>query len=440
MLLGTQRVNAKNHLEIGGCDAVDLAAEFGTPLYVVDEALVRRNCRTYKAAFAREYGDSEVAYAGKAFIVTAMCALVAQEEMWLDVASAGEIYTAINGHFPPDRMILHGNYKTAQELRMAVEYGIGYVVADSFVELEQLSATAQSLGRVQPILIRCNPGVDPHTHRLISTGKEDSKFGFNIKDGSALAAVRRALELPGIDLQGVHCHIGSQLLDLTPYAEAAPVMTGFMKQIKIETGVELPILDMGGGLGIRYLEEHDPPTIDDLAKVVARAVLDGIAEASLSRPKLFVEPGRSIIGEAGITLYTVGPIKEVSIPEPPGKRVYVSVDGGLSDNPRPAFYDALYSALVANKAGDQPVRDYTISGRHCETDMLIPHIKLPPVETGDILAVQSTGAYNYSMASNYNRFSKPAVVFVYEGKADLVVRRETLDDLLRCDLLPERLK
>jgi diaminopimelate decarboxylase len=221
MLLGTQRVNAKNHLEIGGCDAVDLAAEFGTPLYVVDEALVRRNCRTYKAAFAREYGDSEVAYAGKAFIVTAMCALVAQEEMWLDVASAGEIYTAINGHFPPDRMILHGNYKTAQELRMAVEYGIGYVVADSFVELEQLSATAQSLGRVQPILIRCNPGVDPHTHRLISTGKEDSKFGFNIKDGSALAAVRRALELPGIDLQGVHCHIGSQLLDLTPYAEAA---------------------------------------------------------------------------------------------------------------------------------------------------------------------------------------------------------------------------
>ncbi|MDH7601091.1 MAG: diaminopimelate decarboxylase [Armatimonadota bacterium] len=439
MLLGTQRVNERNHLEIGGCDAVELAAEFGTPLYVVDEALIRQNCLAYKQAFQREYGDSAVAYAGKAFIVRAVCALMAKLDMWLDVASAGELYTALKGNFPPQRMLFHGNYKTQQELQMAVDHGVGYVVVDSFVELDQLSATAQAAGRVQPILIRCNPGVDPHTHRLISTGKEDSKFGFNIKDGSAMAAVKRALELPGVDLQGIHCHIGSQLLDLTPYTEAAPVMTSFLKQIRDETGVELPVLDMGGGLGIRYLEEHHPPTIDELAKSLSAALLDGIAKAGLTKPRLFVEPGRSIVGEAGTTLYTVGPVKEVSIPEPPGKRVYVSVDGGLSDNPRPALYDALYSALVANKAGDEPKFDYTVSGRHCETDMLIPHIKLPRVETGDILAVQSTGAYNYSMASNYNRFTRPAVVFVYDGKADLVVRRETLDDLLKCDLLPDRL-
>lgn len=439
MLLGTQRVNQHNHLEIGGCDAVELAAEFGTPLYVVDESLVTQNCRTYKQAFDREYGECAIAYAGKAFIATAMCALMAKLDMWLDVASAGELYTALKGNFPPERILFHGNYKTLQELQMAVAHGVGYVVVDSFVELEQLSATAQASGRVQPILIRCNPGVDPHTHRLISTGKEDSKFGFNIKDGSAIAAVKRALELPSIELQGIHCHIGSQLLELTPYTEAAPVMTGFLKQVRDEVGVALSVLDMGGGLGIRYLPEHHPPSIDELAKSLSRAVLEGIAEAGLSKPRLFVEPGRSIVGEAGTTLYTVGPIKEVSIPEPPGKRVYVSVDGGLSDNPRPALYDALYSALVANKAGDEPVYDYTISGRHCETDMLIPYIKLPRVETGDILAVQSTGAYNYSMASNYNRFTKPAVVFVRDGKADLVVRRETLDDLLRCDLLPDRL-
>lgn len=439
MLLGTQRVNEKNHLEIGGCDTVSLAAEFGTPLYVMDEALIRQNCRTYKSAFAREYGDCEIAYAGKAFIVMAMCALVAQEGMWLDVASAGELYTALRGHFPPERVIFHGNYKTPQELQMAVDNGVGYVVVDNFSELDQLNSIAQSAGRVQAILIRCNPGVDPHTHRLISTGKEDSKFGFNIKDGSAIRAIKRALELPGLDLKGVHCHIGSQLLDITPYVETAPVMIGLMRQARDELGVELGVLDFGGGLGIRYLEEHNPPTIDDLARTLSRAILDGIASAGIAKPKLFVEPGRSIVGEAGTTLYTVGPVKEVGIPEPPGRRVYVSVDGGLSDNPRPALYDALYSAIIANKAGDEPTGEYTVAGRHCETDTLIPHVKLPPVDSGDILAVQSTGAYNYSMASNYNRFARPAVVFVKDGEADLVVRRETLDDLLKCDLLPDRL-
>ena len=439
MLLGTQRVNDRNHLEIGGCDAVDLAAEFGTPLYVMDEQFIRDKCRAYRSAFEREYGGSAIAYAGKAFIVTAICALAAQEGLWLDVASAGELYTAANANFPRERILLHGNFKTPIELEMALEYGVGFVVVDSLCEIENLSAAAQSAGKTQPILIRCNPGVDPHTHRLIRTGQEDSKFGSNIKDGSAMRAVKTALGLPGLELRGIHCHIGSQLLDLTPYIEAAPVMAQFMRQIRDETGLEMGVLDLGGGLGARYLEEQNPPSIDEFAKAVSEAVIVAIAAAGIAKPRLIVEPGRSIVGEAGTTLYTVGPIKEVNLAEPPGKRTYLAVDGGLSDNPRPALYDAVYSALIANKAGDAPTRTYTVSGRHCETDMLIPSVTLAEAQTGDLLAVQTTGAYNYAMASNYNRFARPAVVFVTDGKAELVVRRETLDDLVRCDILPDRL-
>jgi len=439
MLLGTQRVNEKNHLEIGGCDTVDLAAEFGTPLYVMDEAHIRERCRKYRAAFAREYGDSAIAYAGKAFIVTAMCALAHQEGLWLDAASAGELYTAARAGFPSEHIILHGNFKTPAELKTALDHGVGFVVVDSFVEIDALNRVAEESGRKQPILIRCNPGVDPHTHRLISTGQEDSKFGFNIRDGSAMRAVKAALSLPGLDLGGVHCHIGSQLFDLTPYTQAVPVMARFMREVRDETGHELGVLDLGGGLGARYLEEHNPPTIEQFAKTVSEAVIAAAASEGIAKPTLIVEPGRSIVGEAGTTLYTVGPIKEVGIAEPPGTRTYLAVDGGLSDNPRPALYDALYSALIANKAGDAPCRNYTVSGRHCETDLLIPSVRLPEARTGDLLAVQTTGAYNYSMASNYNRFPRPAVVFAADGRADLVVRRETLDDLVRCDILPDRL-
>jgi len=254
-----------------------------------------------------------------------------------------------------------------------------------------------------------------------------------------MRAVKAALSLPGLDLGGVHCHIGSQLFDLTPYTQAVPVMARFMREVRDETGHELGVLDLGGGLGARYLEEHNPPTIEQFAKTVSEAVIAAAASEGIAKPTLIVEPGRSIVGEAGTTLYTVGPIKEVGIAEPPGTRTYLAVDGGLSDNPRPALYDALYSALIANKAGDAPCRNYTVSGRHCETDLLIPSVRLPEARTGDLLAVQTTGAYNYSMASNYNRFPRPAVVFAADGRADLVVRRETLDDLVRCDILPDRL-
>lgn len=439
ILLGTQRVNDKNHLEIGGCDVVDLAAEFGTPLYIMDEQLIREKCRAYRAAFEREYGNANIAYAGKAFMTAAMCALAAQEGMWLDVASAGELYTAVRANFPTDRIFLHGNFKTPKELNMAVQYGVKYVVLDSYDEINELAKIAEVAGRLQEVLIRCNPGVDPHTHRHISTGHEDSKFGFNIQDGSAMKAAKMVAATSSLKLAGLHCHIGSQLLDLAPYTDAAPVMIRFLKQVQEEIGSDVGVLDLGGGLAARYLEEQNPPTIDEFARVVSESVIAASAAVNLPKPALFVEPGRSIVGEAGTTVYTIGPIKEVNLPENSRKRIYLAVDGGLSDNPRPALYDAVYSAIIANKAGDRPTKTYTVSGRHCETDMLIPSVLLPEAKKGDLLAVQTTGAYNYAMASNYNRFCRPAVVFVANGKADLVVRRETVEDLVRCDVLPERL-
>ncbi|MEN6583969.1 MAG: diaminopimelate decarboxylase [Armatimonadota bacterium] len=439
MLLGTQNINSRNHLEIGGCDVADLAAEFGTPLYVMDEKAIRDKCRAYKQAFAREYGDVDIAYASKAFILTAMCALVDQEGFWLDVASAGELYTAKRADFSMGKVIFHGNNKSADELEMAVEYGVKYVVVDSFVELELLSSIAEDAGKTQGIMLRCNPGVDPHTHRLISTGQEDSKFGFNIRNGLAMTAVRQAVAAKGISLEGLHCHVGSQLFDITPFTEAAPVMANFIRQVCDETRVEIEVLDMGGGLGVRYLEEHNPPSVAEFAKIVSESVITAVAAAGIAKPRLILEPGRSIVGEAGTTLYSVGPIKEVHIAEDPGVRTYLSVDGGLSDNPRPALYDAVYSAILANKAGNEPTKAYTVSGRHCETDMLIPRVLLPEAKTGDLLAVQTTGAYNHAMASNYNRFTRPPVVFVMDGKAELVARRETLEDLVKCDVVPERL-
>jgi len=439
MLLGTQKINDRNHLEIGGCDAIDLAAQFGTPLYVMDEADIRARCRAYKRSFASEYGDSAVAYASKAFIVTAMCKIIDQEGLWLDVASGGELYTAKCAGFPMDRVVFHGNFKSPEEIEMAVEERVAYVVPDSLTELELLSVIAQEAGVTQCVMLRCNPGVDPHTHRLISTGQQDSKFGFNIKDGTAMEAVKKALSLPALHLAGVHCHVGSQLLDPTPYVEAANVMAGFIRQISEETGCSIELLDMGGGTGVRYIEEHHPPTIPEFAKIVSEAVIVAAAQAGIQKPKLMVEPGRSIVGEAGTTLYSIGPIKDVAIPEPPGKRTYIAVDGGLSDNPRPTMYDAVYSALIANKAGEVPAHEYRVSGKHCETDTLIPSVLLPEAKTGDVLAVQTTGAYNQVMASNYNRLTRPAVVLVNNGQADLIVRRETLDDLVKCDLMPERL-
>ena len=440
MLFGTQKINSKGHLEIGGCDTVELAQSFGTPLYVMDEALVRQNCRDFRESFGKRYPDTDIAFAGKAFLNTAMCRILDQEGMSLDVVSAGELYTALRAGFPVERIFFHGNNKSEGELAMALEKRVGRIVVDNMRELETLDSMALSEGLQAQILLRLTPGIDPHTHRLIRTGQADTKFGMNIKDGTAMAAVKYALGCPGIELKGIHCHIGSQLFDLQAHTGAVHVFVEFLRDVQAETGVRLEEMNTGGGLGVRYLEKDQPPTIDHFAETVVGTLQRCLGEFGLDwQPKLIQEPGRSIVCTAGTTLYTIGTIKTVPIADDPGHRTYVAVDGGLTDNPRPSLYDAVYTPLVANKANAAATEVVTVSGKHCETDMLIGSAQIAPVEPGDILAVFSTGAYNYAMASNYNRVTRPAVVLVNDGQADVIVKRETLEDLVKNDVVPERL-
>jgi diaminopimelate decarboxylase len=438
MLLGSQRINDRGHLEIGGCDTRELADTYGTPLYIMDESLIRSNCRSYKSAFASQYSENDISFAGKAFLTVAMVRLCEEEGMGLDVASAGELYTAMKAQFPAERLLFHGNNKSDDELMLALDYGVGRIVVDNFYELRALARLAEEKGVCQKVLVRVAPGVDPHTHRLIRTGQEDTKFGFNVKSGDALAAIREVLSAsPTLDLRGLHCHIGSQLLDAATHAQAVDVMVAFMRSVRDATGWRAKELDIGGGIGIRYLSSQEPPTFEEFAKLVAGSLKTALVKYDIDEPVLFQEPGRSIVGEAGLTLYTIGAIKTVPIPEAPGQRIYVAIDGGMSDNPRPQLYESVYECLVANKAGEPADNTVTIAGKHCETDILIWNTKVGAVQPGDLLAVQSTGAYNYAMASNYNRFTRPACVFVSDGNARLVSRRETLDDVVRLDVLPE---
>ena len=441
MLLGTQRVNEFGHLEVGGCDTIELAHEFGTPLYVMDEQTIRTNCRRYKAAFEAVYPHNDISFASKSFLNQAICKVIEQEGLSLDVASAGELHTALTAGFPASKILLHGNNKSDGELSMAVQHGVGRVVVDNFPELNRLAAIANQSGKSPHILIRVTPGIDPHTHRRIRTGQEDTKFGISIASGAAIEAVKEALRLsPSLVLEGLHCHIGSQLLDSHTHEQALDIMVGFLRTVIDTTGWVPSELDMGGGLGIRYVEAHCPPSYEEFAQSVAEALITALEKHGVPQPKLLQEPGRALVGEAGLTLYEVGVIKTVQIPEAPGIRTYVAIDGGMSDNPRPQLYDAVYEAHVANRASEPKTDVVTIAGKHCETDILIHGLNLQQVNTGDILAVQSTGAYNYVMASNYNKFTKPACVFVQNGTADLVARRETLDDIIRLDVIPDRLK
>ena len=433
-LFGTQAINAAGHLEIGGCDTVDLAKEFGTPLYVVDEAFVRGTCREYLKQFGARLPRVEIAYAGKALLTTAICRLMDQEGMALDVASAGEMHTALCAGFPAERIKLHGNLKPDAELRMALDSNIGRIVADSIGELSRLSAIAGELGTKARILIRIGPGIKAQTHTSLQTGHSDSKFGLGIASGQAMEGIRLALSLPNLDVRGVHCHIGSQLFGLDSYARAIEMMLEFASQVRDETGWTWDELDMGGGLGIAYTRADAPPTVAELAEVICPSLEAAVEKYGLPLPKLILEPGRSIVGPAGTTLYTIGPIKEI-----PGVRTYVSVDGGLSDNPRPELYEAEYTAVIANKASQEATMTARVSGSHCETDTLIPETVLQPCKEGDLMAVFCTGAYNHAMASNYNRFARPAMVLVADGKADLIYRRETLDDLVSHDVMPARL-
>jgi diaminopimelate decarboxylase len=435
-LYGTAAINQQGHLEIGGVPLTTLAAQFGTPLYVMDEALIRRNCRRYVEVFAAHYPHAEVAYASKAFLCTAMVALIEQEGLALDVVSGGEIMTAVRAGFPMERTYYHGNNKTPAEIELALKTGVGRIVADSVQELALLNHVAGSVGVTARIFLRITPGVDAHTHHYITTGKLDSKFGIPVEGGLALAAIKQALSLPHLELVGIHCHIGSQIFDLEAYQVAARIMLGLLRQAGQETGWTATELNLGGGLGVRYTEADAPQDSGALVEVMTAAVRTVCAEFDLPLPKLIVEPGRSIVGEAGATLYTIGTIKEI-----PGVRTYLSVDGGMGDNIRPALYQARYEALVANKAPEPATRKVTVVGKYCESgDRLIEDVALAgSVAPGDLLAVFTTGAYNYAMASHYNRFPKPAVVFVADGRADLVVRRESFEEMSAYDLLPERL-
>lgn len=435
-LQGTMRVNNVGHLEIGGCDAVALAKKFATPLYVMDESLIRANCREYVRIFEKYYPKAEVIYASKVFSTMAMCRLVEDENMGLDVVSGGELYTALQADFPAKRIYFHGNNKSAQELTMALKAHVGRIIVDNFYELDLLNELAKEEKIKANVLIRVSPGIDAHTHSYIKTGMIDSKFGLGIANGQALLGIEKAIGLKNIEFKGIHCHIGSQIFDLHSYVEAVETMMAFVKEIKDNTGSEVEELNLGGGLGIYYTEEDTPQSIESLIVTIVKAVRAAAEKYHTVLPKIIVEPGRSIVGEAGITLYAVGSVKDI-----PNIRKYVAVDGGMTDNPRPALYQARYEAALANKMNVLPEEVVSIAGKCCESgDMLIWDIELPKVSSGDILAVSATGAYNYSMSSNYNRNVKPAVVFVKDGQADIVVKRETYEDLIRNDVIPERMQ
>jgi len=434
-LQGTMKVNEKGHLEIGGCDTVELARKFGTPLYVLDEAAFRESCRRYYRSFAEKYGG-EVLYAGKSLLTLAVCRMVEEEGLSMDVVSGGELYTAVQAGFPMERVYFHGNNKSAEELRFALEVQVGRYMVDNLYELEMLDRLAGEKGVKADIALRVTPGIEAHTHEYIKTGQNDSKFGLVIENGQALEGVRRALALENITLRGLHCHIGSQIFELKSYAHTVKVMMDFVRRCKEETGYIVEELNLGGGLGIYYAEGDEPGQVEKYADIVVQSVLQKAKEYNLTAPKVLVEPGRSISGPAGTTLYTVGTVKNI-----PGVRRYLSVDGGMGDNPRPALYQSRYEACVANKAGGKAREIYSVAGKCCESgDMLIWDIELPRVEPGDVLAVSCTGAYTYSMSSNYNRLPRPAMVLVKDGRADVIVKRETYSDLIRNDVIPKRLQ
>lgn len=433
-LPGTCRVNEQGTLVVGGVEVTNLVQRFGTPLYVFDEAHFRSRCREYRAALARFYPQSRLLYAGKACLTTGLVRLLLQEGLGLDVVSGGELYTALKAGFPAANIVMHGNNKTPEELELALTSGVGRFVVDSFDELDLLEQMAARFNTTAEIWLRVTPGIEAHTHSHIQTGQIDSKFGFPLVNGQALAAVQRALVLPHLRLRGIHAHIGSQILETEPFRLLVGVLAEFLATVRASTGQVLSELDLGGGLGIRYTEADDPPAPSDMVQVIATALERECKERELPLPQLVLEPGRSLVGEAGLTLYTVGTRKEI-----PGVRTYVSVDGGMADNPRVALYQAEYTCALANRMLDEPEETVTIAGRFCESgDILIKDVRLPRARRGDILVVFSTGAYHYSMASNYNRVPRPAMVTVYEGEADLLVERETYEDLTRLDRIPAR--
>lgn len=423
--------NKKGHLTIGGLDTVELAKEYGTPAYILDEDVIRQNMRTYLTAAEKNFGAGALPlFASKALCCKEIYKIAAEEGLGIDCVSGGELYVAKAASFPAERIYFHGNNKTDKDIKDAMDMGVGRFVVDNLYELYAVNEEASRRGIVQKILLRITPGIDPHTHRAISTGSVDSKFGNAIETGQAMDIVKKALSLSSVELCGLHCHIGSQIFDIQPFADAADIMVRFISQINSECGFEIEELNLGGGLGVPYTDSD--PRIDYAQAIadIAAVVTGYCKEHGIKTPLVRLEPGRSIVAAAGITLYTVGSIKQI-----PGFKNYISIDGGMPDNPRYALYQSRYTALIANKADAPRAFRATIAGRCCESgDLIGEDMDIQNPERGDILAVLTTGAYNYSMASNYNKIPRPPVIFVSGGKSRVVVRREEYSDLLSCDV------
>ena len=425
-------VNERGHLAIGGADTVELAREFGTPAYVMDEDAIRGQMRTYLNAARSYFGEDALPlYASKALCFTAIYRIAAEEGLGVDCVSGGELYTARRAGFPAARIYFHGNNKTERDIRDAMDMGVGTFVVDNTAELLTLQAHAAERGITQRILLRITPGIDPHTHKAIVTGSVDSKFGSAIETGQAMEIVKLALAQPNLHLSGFHCHIGSQIFDTDPFSEAADIMVRFIASVKEECGCEAEELNLGGGLGVPYTE-YDRPVDYAAAIRDMAAIVHGFCDThGVRMPKVILEPGRSLVAAAGITLYTVGSVKEI-----PGFRTYVSVDGGMPDNPRYALYQSTYTACIANRPDAPRDTRVTIAGRCCESgDLIGEDMPLQAARRGDILAVLTTGAYNFAMASNYNRLPRPPVILVKDGEARVAVKRETYEDLVRNDAL-----
>jgi len=421
-------VSSGGHLVIGGCDTVQLAAEFGTPLYLFDEAALRAKCREFRDEFGRRYGGVDVAYSCKAFINSSLLRLVMEEGIGLDVVSGGELGIARSVGFPMDRVYFAGNNKSAEEIWLALESRIHRLVVDNFHELGMLGKIAREVKHVPDILLRLTPGVDPHTHRYMTTGEVDSKFGIPLAQGEK--AIVAAMSMPEVNLVGLHFHIGSLISEVEPYRESVRAILGLAADMKRKNGFELHELDVGGGFGVQYGVESPVPPISEFAGAIASAVTDGCRELGLEPPRLVLEPGRSVVARAGVALYTAGVVKDI-----PNVRRYVSVDGGMGDNIRPALYGAKPEAVVANRMREAEAGKVTIAGKFCESgDILIWDIGLPAVGPGDIIAVAGCGAYCIPESMNYNASFRPAVIMVRDGKARLIRRRETLEDLMRCDV------
>jgi len=422
------KTNEKGHLVVGGCDTVELAIEFGTPLYLFDESNLRFSCRQFKGEFSRYYSNMKVVYACKAFINRTLARIFAEEGLGLDVVSGGEIEIARGADFPQDRVYFHGNSKSATELEQAIEWGIGRIVVDNFYELEMLDAIAGEHNVKADILLRLAPGVDPHTHRYISTGIIDSKFGFPLSESAE--AVSRALFSCNLNLRGLHCHIGSLIFEVEPYIQAVSILIDFASKMKSRHGFEIGELNIGGGFSIQYTLDLPATPVALYAKAISSQVYSRCGELGLGLPRLVIEPGRAIIGRSGVAIYRVGAIKDI-----PGIRRYISVDGGMGDNIRPALYGANYEAVIANRMKEEDCGKVTIAGKFCESgDILIKDISMPDAISGDIVALPGCGAYCLPMASNYNASLRPPIVMVKEGDARLIRRRESFSDLTRCDL------